>query len=1081
MKKAVFLLFLASLFGYAQPKDTIGGRHVNHDWIQQVRPLFNKLDMSKVPHGLLLDRAMEFTNVAAYDGKLSDSTLVNVTELGNIFKTLAMAQVGDSTTMPQMEDWAKMWAHNRVTYNMEKQETLVLSGLIFKYARIIPDALEQKKIAVVDGHYEESYENGVWQNPYEEMLTMAIAPPINRYNKREFFVVLPKSLWIKNTELEKIEVDFNDDKGFRTLDMDQPLRVSYHKADETKYLWTFRITLANGHEMLSQTAVIIFEPEAEPQSGLTNVFISHNGEQAWHNKGAILRINYAPSHNGQLVKPLIVAEGFDPGSILSPETEGGDRTLTGNDGFLASIVTAGQLPFLLAFNTPMREYDIVYVDWQNGTNDIRHNSQVLKNVIDWVNEHKQGSEKNVVLGQSMGGLVGRYTLAKMEQDGLNHQVRLFIAHDSPLQGANTPLSTQYFTRHIYDEYIDSGTLSALGEYIVPVIFNVADMMSAVINAMGGNTSVDTYISPETFLTIGDTPAAVQMNYHYVDGMGNEQKVFHQIWQQQFDAMGYPQECRNIAISNGNECAVDHGFEARDKFLSFHKNSGNPNLLSDLILQVATPLLGVAIDNYALVLVGLLPGSSKYFYDFDLHSNPKLNDSERHVYNGKIRYRKKFLWLVPIWVTLMSRNNDAPEEYEPFDIYSGGFYDISIVVEQIAETLPVSITDDVYVNQRYDFIPVVSALDIRRDGNVAHESDFYRKYAGGAPIPAGLTTEFENFIVGYTPAVGDNPVIFTNYPHISFQARNGNWLANELNEQPTGENCNFICENDAIHGPDFFCDSATFNVMPGADVYNWSYFSGDVVSGTVTNNVLTLTQVDNNSGWVTVNVHISSDDCGEVFLTKRVYVGSPTVKDIELIDENEPIHHYSLSPIDNETTGCGNIGLKLNFYPSNYGIEEIEWEKITTNVGWDRDYASYNDRYAYLHPTCNTTFEFKVRMRNSCGWSDWQTLAYEIEDCNNDCSTGTGGPSTSQLEGQYYTLYPVPADTQLTVKINNEEDFTMLTPSYNVKIYDPMYNLVIDVNKNMTPGSIDISNLNPDLYFVIITRNGVSESFQIMIN
>jgi hypothetical protein len=37
------------------------------------------LEKDRVPHGVLLDYAMEFTNVPAYNGTLTDSTSVDVT------------------------------------------------------------------------------------------------------------------------------------------------------------------------------------------------------------------------------------------------------------------------------------------------------------------------------------------------------------------------------------------------------------------------------------------------------------------------------------------------------------------------------------------------------------------------------------------------------------------------------------------------------------------------------------------------------------------------------------------------------------------------------------------------------------------------------------------------------------------------------------------------------------------------------------------------------------------------------------------------------------------------------------------
>jgi alpha-beta hydrolase superfamily lysophospholipase len=62
-------------------------------------------------------------------------------------------------------------------------------------------------------------------------------------------------------------------------------------------------------------------------------------------------------------------------------------------------------------------YDIIYVDWGIGTDYIQNNAELLKKAIRWVNQNKIGSEKNVVLGQSMGGLIARYALKDMEDNG----------------------------------------------------------------------------------------------------------------------------------------------------------------------------------------------------------------------------------------------------------------------------------------------------------------------------------------------------------------------------------------------------------------------------------------------------------------------------------------------------------------------------------------------------------------------------------------------------------------------------------------------------------------------------------------
>lgn len=77
--------------------------------------------------------------------------------------------------------------------------------------------------------------------------------------------------------------------------------------------------------------------------------------------------------DGLITRPLIVAEGFDPGIILSPEVVGGDMTLSDFQDDVSSTFWAGNLsPLLYGSN---RQYDIIYIDWQNGTANINHKSR----------------------------------------------------------------------------------------------------------------------------------------------------------------------------------------------------------------------------------------------------------------------------------------------------------------------------------------------------------------------------------------------------------------------------------------------------------------------------------------------------------------------------------------------------------------------------------------------------------------------------------------------------------------------------------------------------------------------------------
>jgi hypothetical protein len=156
-----------------------------------------------------------------------------------------------------------------------------------------------------------------------------------------------------------------------------------------------------------------------------------------------ITIRYADPNDQVLRRPLIIAEGYDPGHILNPEEKYGANDI---NQFLREIrgLDANNLRQIL-INNP--QYDLVYVDWKNGTDDLYRNAKLLKKVIELVNADKVAVngviQENVIIGQSMGGVITRIALKEMENEGKNHQTRLFISQDSPQQGANTPIAYQY--------------------------------------------------------------------------------------------------------------------------------------------------------------------------------------------------------------------------------------------------------------------------------------------------------------------------------------------------------------------------------------------------------------------------------------------------------------------------------------------------------------------------------------------------------------------------------------------------------------------------------------------------------------
>ena len=108
MKKVTLLLLLFPFLLTAQI-------NVDNNWKNAINPTFQNLDKTKIQSGMLLDYAMEFTDVTAYNGVLTDTTYVNANILGDIYKTLFMSKVVADTLHTPLFD---RYAYNFKTYEL---------------------------------------------------------------------------------------------------------------------------------------------------------------------------------------------------------------------------------------------------------------------------------------------------------------------------------------------------------------------------------------------------------------------------------------------------------------------------------------------------------------------------------------------------------------------------------------------------------------------------------------------------------------------------------------------------------------------------------------------------------------------------------------------------------------------------------------------------------------------------------------------------------------------------------------------------------------------------------------------------
>ncbi len=283
--------------------------------------------------------------------------------------------------------------------------------------------------------------------------------------------IIRRDLYLTNSTTSSYppQIDFGDGRGYQPGAWDQPITTTYATAGLKRVKVKLPFIYSNGTpESWFDFNVLSVAPAALSAAKstapfTTNSTINSNAADAERpfasptgsHSGGTAFIIYGNSPAGvkhtQLTKPFIISEGYNLYSI-APELRECNNPNNTIDDFFDKVNVDFLPPSTENFRTKLLTagYDIVYIDNANGSDDIVRNARLFEDVVNWVNDTKVGGrttgEKNVVMGQSMGGLVSRYGLARMSKYAGGAHTRLLILHDSPQRGANNPVGVQSLTR-----------------------------------------------------------------------------------------------------------------------------------------------------------------------------------------------------------------------------------------------------------------------------------------------------------------------------------------------------------------------------------------------------------------------------------------------------------------------------------------------------------------------------------------------------------------------------------------------------------------------------------------------------------
>ncbi len=375
-------------------------------------------------------------------------------------------------------------------------------------------------------------------------------------------------------------------------------------------------------------------------------------------------------------------------------------------------------------------YDLIFLDFADGTDYIQRSAMVLEALIDQVNAVKDcNGDEIVVIGASMGGQIARFTLTNMEQNGKYHGVRTYVSFDSPHQGAVVPMGVQatvWGLAHLSAVQDQDPTVMRLWEGL---------------DAPGARQ-----LLYETFLDAVDKGIYQSPNIGTVDHNDNvlSTKSIWQIAPNSLDYscirnsymaersnLGYPSLTRNVAVINGSKQSINQGFLAGDTIVQVYRD--------DMIVGNNVRTFEVSIRS-----------AHNFFYSNHYTSFLKLPESYLFNVNGQS---------VPNdfhYMTLTSGGNSGTYDNVPgcMQTFTG------LLVRELEKSGTFNIDKR---QGTHCFMPSISTLDINTNNLFYHVDNYLN------PInPNPSLTPFEAF---FAPD--------TNEYHVQLTSANRAWLNNEL--------------------------------------------------------------------------------------------------------------------------------------------------------------------------------------------------------------------------------------------------------------------------------------------------------------
>jgi hypothetical protein len=1027
MKKIFTLCWLAASLTSLAQTSTVFQDNMN--------VIYQYVDRTPVTTGLLLDYGLLLTDVAAYNGTLQANNYVNRAAWSSLYASLFQMKFNNNASLPlpasvesQINDGLLADGAIRSTdlvgdYLAENNTVVHLVGLHYQYQQFRADAATAGLVYVVNNQIYDT--PGRSASPYEIKDAFAIAPTTVHLQGNNHVFRLRPDLFFTNVSkpITSLRADFGDGLGLRAVGTGTDVNVTY-TTDSVKTV-IFQLAYADGQVLQSRTLVNV--------SGTTKICSTcrYTAPQSYSFPKAGASFPVAADQmgkgtvtvatsgtDGKLDKPLIIVEGFDPFNQYN-------YTSLILDKYSLAVKVNVDFPNqtfsqLLEANN----YDLVFLDFANSTDDIKRNAYLLENIIYWVNQQvaaNGSTQKNVVLGISMGGLVARYALRDMEVRNVNHNTRLYCSIDSPHQGANVPLGVQAAVRY-------------LGQFSVTV---------------DGITLFE--LSPDISKAkkILNSPAAKQMLIYQM----REDFVFdnsaHDTFQRDYAALGMPRlwGIRNIAVANGAECGTTQGFSPYSQLLTA-SGTQKKEFVAGLLLSLAQS--GVS-GNPLQFFEGFLTFNSNLQLTMEIRALP--DQQVQRIFYLDLYYHKEILFgLAQGGSSLLHSVYFSSASMLPLDSNPGGIYNVNKFAQLPSNISGYNLSPLI---TSFNFVPTSSSLDVGSGTQTIGRTDYLRTYSPLVPPAAPKNVPFHNFFT--------NPL--SNENHATLTINNAKWLWNEMKGTPAISSCSYRCANTdlvpVISGPALVCTQATYSVSPlpaGVSVQYYSSNNSGITMSPLSSDPTkgVANHINGYQGNITLSAQVTGS-CGSAPTNSiTVYTDNPlaTINTLIYVSGSRGVNPITLTP-------GGTYRFQCDAVP---GATSYTWV-LPSGFSF---YSGAGTATPYINTSLtNGSYSLFCSANNACGASWTNSLNIFVSTGSSGGGGSGGGGKKPPIARVAY--FPNPSNSGLTISFTDSLAHSDAGETYEVYLVDALGREMFYQKASGSKTEIPLEHLKPDIYFLVVKR------------